>query len=210
MASGDGQPRIYSLSTETASGSVENRVLSDELDADATISPKTVDHGAGGIGTDGDVLTIFFSATLDAGELTAADAVVLAHSPPAAYRALGGPVHILADEALAFTLGTTWEEAGAAVLCADDFFVDLTKVAIRVCGVYNTNGTQADVRLLEDGVEKGTYALPDSSSADAVFDETFEFTAASGDQIYQLEARQGTATALALGSCTMTLRLRTN
>lgn len=210
MASGDGQPRIYAISTETGSGAVASRVLSDELDADATITPKTVDHGAGGISTDGDVLTIFFSAALDAGEITAADAVVLAHVPPATYRTLEGAVDVLTDEARAFTLGATWEEAGAAVLAADDFSVDLTKVAIRVCGVYNTDGTQADIRILEDGVEKGTLALPDSSSADAILDTTFEFTAASGNRIYQLEARQGTATALALGSCTMALRVRTN
>lgn len=74
MASGDGTPRTYSIATETANGVVNGTLLKDEIEADAGITT-ALSH----INTAGDVLDIYFTAALGAPEITALDAVVLAH-----------------------------------------------------------------------------------------------------------------------------------
>lgn len=74
MASGNGQPRTYSIATETASGSVLTTLLTQEIEDDATITTD-LDY----INTAGDVLDIYFASTLSGPEVTALDAVVAAH-----------------------------------------------------------------------------------------------------------------------------------
>lgn len=81
MASGAGtagDPRIYTMATETANGSVNNTALIDECSNDATIGALVQSN----MGTDeaADKLSVAFTTTPTAGEITALDAVVLAHT----------------------------------------------------------------------------------------------------------------------------------
>lgn len=78
MASGTGQPRTYSIATETATGAVAPPSLRQEILDDAGITT-AFDY----INTAGDVLDIYFTGTLSGAEITALDAVVLAHTAAA-------------------------------------------------------------------------------------------------------------------------------
>jgi len=74
MAAGTGQPRTYSIASETATGAVEPPLLTQEIEDDAGITT-ALDY----INTAGDVLDIYFTAALSAPEITALDALVAAH-----------------------------------------------------------------------------------------------------------------------------------
>lgn len=75
MASGDGQPRSYDISAETASGAVNPTVLTKEIEDDTGITT-ALDY----INTEGNQLDIYFVSALSAPEITALDALVAAHS----------------------------------------------------------------------------------------------------------------------------------
>lgn len=81
MASGDGQPRTYSIASDTSAGDVAPNLLSQEI-ADDTGITTALDY----INTAGDVLDIYFVATLSAGEITALDTLVGAHVATATTR----------------------------------------------------------------------------------------------------------------------------
>jgi len=74
MATGTGQPRTYTIATETANGTINQEMLEVEIAADAGITTALNYTGT----AEGD-LDIFFVATLSGAEITALDAVVLAH-----------------------------------------------------------------------------------------------------------------------------------
>ena len=76
MPTGDGTPRTYTISTETGNGIVAQGKLHDEIEADAGIGPTTVSVFPN---IAGDTMDVFMSAALSAPEITAIDAVVLAH-----------------------------------------------------------------------------------------------------------------------------------
>ena len=59
MASGDGTPRTYTISTETATGKVNHRLLRKEINDDPGVTT-AVDHMNSG----GDTLDIFFVSRL--------------------------------------------------------------------------------------------------------------------------------------------------
>lgn len=74
MASGDGTPRTYTISTETNNGSVNLVLLTDEIGADVGITT-ALDY----ISASGDTLEVYFVSALGGSEITALDAVVGAH-----------------------------------------------------------------------------------------------------------------------------------
>ena len=77
MASGTGQPRTYSISGETSAGNLNRRRLRKEIEDAVTITA-TLDY----MNSTGDVLDIYFDTTLTAGEITALDALLAAHTGP--------------------------------------------------------------------------------------------------------------------------------
>lgn len=74
MPAGDGTPRTYSIAAETATGKVNGTLLTNEINADPGITT-----ALSYINTSGDDMDIFFAAALGAPEVTALDALVLAH-----------------------------------------------------------------------------------------------------------------------------------
>lgn len=74
MASGDGTPRSYTISAETARGAVDSAVLTDEILDESAITT-TLSH----VNTSGDTLDVYFASALSGAEITALDAVVAAH-----------------------------------------------------------------------------------------------------------------------------------
>jgi len=81
MASGTGtaaDPRLYTIATETASAAVNSRMLRNEITADGTVGGLTLLSIDKDI--DADELRLSFSVALTGGEITALDAVVLAHA----------------------------------------------------------------------------------------------------------------------------------
>lgn len=84
MPSGTGSPtdpRIYSIAVDTLNGAADLTTLLIEIQADAGI---TTALDSNHIEATGDVLSVFFVTALSAGELTALDAVVAAHTGVAA------------------------------------------------------------------------------------------------------------------------------
>lgn len=74
MASGNGQPRTYTIATETANGSL-NLDLLDQQIADNTNITTDLSY----LGTYDAYLDAYFESTLSAGEITELDATVAAH-----------------------------------------------------------------------------------------------------------------------------------
>lgn len=74
MASGDGTPRTYEISTETATGAAHGRLLVQEIEDDAGITT-ALDY----INQQDDTLDIYFTSSLSAGEITALDTLVGNH-----------------------------------------------------------------------------------------------------------------------------------
>jgi len=74
MPIGNGQPRTYSIAADTATGAFNSSALKAEIEADVGITTVLLR-----IDRTGDVLDIWFVADLSAPEITALDAVVLAH-----------------------------------------------------------------------------------------------------------------------------------
>lgn len=190
----------YSISQDFPQQAVDSTLLTAQIEASAIVG--VLER----IDTAGDVCDIVFEDALSGGDVTILDGLVAAHVPPVLYEDRRPAVMIMGALSQSFTLGTTWEEAGGVIFAPDEFDADPSACAMRIEGFYNTDGVQADVRLLEDGLEKGTLALPDSSAADAVLDWTLLFSPSSGACVYKLQARQGTATTCKLGLCTLTLR----
>jgi hypothetical protein len=77
MPSGDGTPRTYSISQDTANGTFNPAVLKVEIEADVGITTALRAGGDGGWKTTrGDVMDLYFVSALSGGEITALDAVV--------------------------------------------------------------------------------------------------------------------------------------
>ena len=76
MPTGAGQPRTYSVSADITAGQAHLDQLTDAIEAEAAITTALESMGGSG-----DVLDIYFAAALSAPEITALDAVVLAHAP---------------------------------------------------------------------------------------------------------------------------------
>jgi len=74
MASGNGTPRTFTISTETATGVVNPTLLTAEIEANGTILT-TLSY----ITTTGDVMDIYFVSALSGAEQTALDTVVSNH-----------------------------------------------------------------------------------------------------------------------------------
>jgi hypothetical protein len=74
MASGNGQPRVYTISTETANGSLNTDLLGQQI-KDNTIITTGLDYFL----TAGNELDAYFVSTLSAGEITELDSVVAVH-----------------------------------------------------------------------------------------------------------------------------------
>ena len=80
MPSGDGQPRTYSISADTATGSVNPALLFDQILADGAITTALRDANSGGwFDSDGDVMNVWFVAPRGGAEITALDALVGVH-----------------------------------------------------------------------------------------------------------------------------------
>lgn len=154
---------------------------------------------------DADDCDVTFADALSGPDQTTLNGLVAAHVPPTLYHARRAAVKIQDAVAQSFTLGSTWEVMGGVVMSPDVCVQDLTKTMLRIECCYNTNGVQADIRILEDGAQKATFALPDSSSADALLRWDAEFTAGAGARAYKIEGRQGTATACTIGMCSVEL-----
>ncbi len=80
MPSGNGQPRTYSVASDTASAAFDSDKLILEIEADAgvTTALRTPANG-GAVASVADVLEAHFVGVLSGAELTALDAVVAAH-----------------------------------------------------------------------------------------------------------------------------------
>ncbi len=74
MATGNGQPRTYTISTETENGLVNSTMLTNEINAEAGITT-SLSH----INTAAGSMDIFFASDLSGGEITTLDALVLDH-----------------------------------------------------------------------------------------------------------------------------------
>lgn len=77
MATGNGVPRTYTISTETATGNVNLNRLTREIEDDVAITTILDYINAD---DDADQLDIYFVAPLGAGEITALDSLVAAHT----------------------------------------------------------------------------------------------------------------------------------
>lgn len=75
MATGDGTPRSYTISTEITSGLLNSDLLTQEIEDDVGITTALTR-----IDSSGDDLDIYFVSALSGAEITALDALVLAHS----------------------------------------------------------------------------------------------------------------------------------
>ena len=75
MPSGDGTPRTYSIAADTASAAVNPTLLTNEIEANGSITT-----GLSYMTTNGDVLDIYFASALSGGEITALDSTVSAHA----------------------------------------------------------------------------------------------------------------------------------
>lgn len=148
MATGNGQPRTYIISTETANGVVNSDMLTAEIEADPTVGPLTLDR----IDTGGGVLDIYFAAPLSAGEQTALDAVVLAHQGTQTFDTFqfweSNPFQSTALEAFqnAMTQQAQPMAAGPYVI---DWYCEMRVVPV---GPINSRG---NLRFQIDGVSKG-------------------------------------------------------
>jgi hypothetical protein len=87
MPSGNGTPRTYSISQDTATGAVNPGILKSDIEADAGITTALRTGANGGWKTtNGDVMDLYFASALSAGEITALDAVVASASVGTATR----------------------------------------------------------------------------------------------------------------------------
>lgn len=115
MASGDGTPRTYTISTETNNGSVNLVLLRDEIEADAGITT-SIEY----LSASGDTLEIYFAAALGGSEITALDAVVAAH-----------------DGVNTITSFQFWEENTAETTTAETFQEKMARTAAAMsAGIY--------------------------------------------------------------------------
>lgn len=142
MPSGNGQPRIYSLSGDTANGQFNTDELLVEIQADPTIVTATRTGANGGPTAQyGDDLSVWFTSDLSAGEITALDAVLAAHQG-------NSPLDPKFTSSVDFPTTTTKSDVYTTVGnfgFAGSIEIG-TPIAIRaVCGV--TSATSMDIRV---------------------------------------------------------------
>lgn len=183
-------------------------LLETEINADATISPKTVDtdyklsYSDGGLPEDpANNLRVTMSDSLTAAEETALDAVIAAHAPPAA------------ADPVAYHTGARMGNVGSVVLDATQQEIDgvVTSVGIlarnkakafgRVVGQHKSTGAGAEIKVVEtqdDGtvtqMNSTPYSLPDTAGAWKTFGFSTDVEPNGARCAYTVEATLGAAT----------------
>jgi hypothetical protein len=154
MPSGDGTPRIYSKASDTATGAVNYAMLLDEIEADAGITTALRSGANGGwVGADGDELRIYFVAALGAPEITALDALVLAHAGTVTILDFQfwelNPASTTTNETFTEVMSRTASALQAGTYVLTWYF----EMKVTVTGPLNSNGMG---QFLVDGSVKGS------------------------------------------------------
>lgn len=153
MATGDGQPRTYDVSDplDVAAGSVNIDQLGVEISVDIGLVGVTLDF----MNQNGDILDIFFLTVLDAGQIAALDALLLAHTP----EILSPDYQFLESNPAQSTVSDTYIEALAFTplpLQAGNYIVSYS-IEIRIVPTGAVNGVgQARFRI--GAANRGTFA----------------------------------------------------
>jgi hypothetical protein len=87
-----------------------------------------------------------------------------------------------------------WNTLGGAVAWPSSYFGDLSRLLIRTVGAYTATGGDIELQLLEDGITIGGTTLSPAAAL-TVFSFDAPVTAKSARSIYELQARQTTASA---------------
>ena len=181
MASGDGTPRTYAISTETANGAVNGTALKDEIEADAGITT-ALDY----INTAGDVLDIYFVAALGAGEITALDAVVAAHQGVAT---VTGFQFWEANSAVT-TTAQTWQQAmeRTAAAMSAGVYILTWRFELRLNPTGPVNSKAAGRFSIDGNIKGNTVTVEDDWVSFSGWDR---FVAAEGETpVLELEIRR--------------------
>jgi hypothetical protein len=130
---------------------------------DGITSKESVDED--GEPTGNIIVTFHFPVDLSAGEQTALDALVAAHTGAAPTVVKWHASSVLTDHEKAIeAVPDAWTELGGAVTTPDFFTPNVSACKGRVVGMCKTNGEGTKVRLKEDDTApSGHYVLPDTS-----------------------------------------------
>lgn len=131
---------------------------------DTITSSEAVDEN--GDPTGNITVTFDFQTDLSAGEITALDALVAAHTGADPVQVVFHASSVLADHEVSATdTDPGWTELGGAVTTPSFFAGVLAACKGRVVGQVKSNGTGAKLRICEDGVESGSFDVPDTEGA---------------------------------------------
>jgi hypothetical protein len=197
--------------TDFANDIFDEDALKQQVDANGTIttelsyikSAESVDEDGN---PTGNFTVVFgFPTDLTGGEETALDALVAAHdgAPPTKVRFHASST-ILHDEAN--ITESDWTTIGGVVTTPEFFCPTVACLKARIIGSYNTNGTGAELRIVEDGTTVlGSFELPDSSQAWAQMQWFTTTPPTSGTHEYTIEGKLGTATSAKVRFVSMSL-----
>lgn len=197
--------------TDFANDLFNEDALEQQVAADATIttalsyikSSESVDGN--GDPTGNFTVKFGFPTDLSSGEQDALDALVAAHTGAPPTKVKFHASSTILHEEVNIT-ESDWTTMGGVVTTPEFFCPTVACLKARIVGSYNTNGSGAELRIVEDGTTVlGTFALPDSSQAWAQM-QWFTTTAPSaGTHEYTIEAKLGAATAAKVRFVSMSL-----
>lgn len=167
---------------------------------DGITSVEAVDEG--GDPTGNITVTFHFPVDLSAGEQTALDSLVAAHTGAAPIEVRWHASSVLTDQEQTVTdTDPGWTELGGAVTTPDFFTSNVSACKGRVVGMFKTNGTGAKLRLREgDATPSAAHDLPDTSGEWQAMQWFTADNATSGTHLYTLEGQlpQSGATAVSV------------
>jgi hypothetical protein len=152
-----------------------------------------------------------FKQALDAGQMATLDALVAAHAgtTETVRRFRTSSLVVLKSQAVSDPTG--WDELGGVVTSVDYFVSEVLLASARIVGQYKTTGAGALLRVVEnDGGSQRTVSpelsLPDTAGEWAFLPSfTTDKAPSVGQNLYRLQGKLNTATALSLRYVSMSL-----
>jgi hypothetical protein len=143
------------------------------------------------VGTGVTTVTFHFPTDLSAGEETALDSLVAAHTGVAPTRVIWHASSVLTDHEMSATdTDPGWTELGGTVTTPDFFTANPQNCKGRIVGMVKSNGTGGKLRLREDDdTPSGGYDVPDTSGAWQAMQWFTPENATAGTHTYTLEGQ---------------------
>lgn len=195
----------YSIANDTLNGNINTPKIEKEITDLALGSASFLSTL---VAPQRDLLKISFDGELNAGDKTSLDNTVGNHDglPMDEYIFIANSS--LITQPITVTQDATWEEISGVVTTPDEFISDLNEAVGRITGMIKTSGTQAQLKVLEDGSKEmlsAPYDVADTSGAWQSFQFLTDVAPASGMHEYSLMARLNGATSAEIKFTSLTL-----